>query len=138
LPQNPNIVYIPTMNLPKLIYWISSVLLSMLLLFSVFMYFFKHEDVEIIFELLGYPTYLIYPLAILKLLAVVAIISSKSRFLKNLAYAGVFYDFSLAFIAHIAKADGAGFLAFLGILLLAVSYLFDKVMRPKHKIAYEV
>ena len=126
------------MNLPKLIYWISSILLSFLLMFSVFIYFFNHEEVEIVFELLGYPTYLIYPLAILKILAVVAIISSKLRFLKNLAYAGIFYNFSLAFIAHIAKADGAGFLAILGLILLIVSYLFDKVLRPKHKIAYEI
>ena len=124
------------MNLPKLIYWFSSILLSILLLFSAYMYFFNHEEVEIAFELLGYPTYLIYPMGFLKILAVIAIISSKSRFLKNLAYAGVFYNLLLAFIAHLSQSDGAGFLAFLGLLLLGLSYIFDKALKPNHKIAY--
>jgi hypothetical protein len=136
--QNPGPTFIPTMYLPRLIYWISSVLLSLMLLFSAFMYLFNHEQVKIVFELLGYPGYLIYPLGIFKILAVMAIISSKSRFLKNLAYAGIFYNFSLAFIAHLVKGDGEGFFAFLGLLFLAVSFLFDKILKPRHKIAYDL
>jgi len=102
------------------------------------MYFFKHFEVELAFQELGYPSYLIYPLALAKLLAVIAIISNKSRFLKNLAYAGLFYNFTLAFFAHVLKSDGAGLLAFLGILLIVLSYTFDKILRPNHKAAFDL
>lgn len=126
------------MSLPKVIYWFSTGLLCLLLLFSAFMHFFNRMNVEITFEDLGFPAYLIYPLAIAKILAVMAILSNKSIFLKNLAYTGIFYNLSLAFIAHMAKADGAGFLAFLGLLLLGVSVLFDKIIRPRHKSAFDL
>lgn len=126
------------MSLPKLIYWFSSGLLALLLLFSATMHFVNHQQVAQTFRGLGYPTYLIYPLAVLKILAVVAILSSKSRFLKKLAYAGVFYNLLLAFFAHLIQRDGAGFFAFLGLCLLVVSYAFDKILRPKSRGGFEM
>jgi hypothetical protein len=126
------------MKLPNLIFWFSTTLLSLLLLLNVFNYLFNHGETEITFELLGYPTYLIYPLAFAKLFAVVAIVSSKIRFLKSLAYAGLFYNFLLAIIAHLANSDGAGFMAFLGLVLLIVSFVFDKIMKPNNKFAYNL
>ena len=126
------------MSLPKLIYWFSSGLLALLLLFSATMHFLNHAQVVHTFEELGYPTYLIYPLAILKILAVLAIITSKSRFLKKLAYSGVFYILILAFVAHLLERDGAGFFAFLGLCLLVVSYTFDKILRPKNTDGFEI
>ena len=126
------------MQLPKLIYWFSTILLTLLLLFSAGMYFLNHSDVVVAFQELGYPAYLIYPLAFAKVLAVIAIISNKVRFLKQLAYAGVFFNLLLAFIAHAAKGDGAGLLAFLGIFLVGISWVFDKIIKPKHRSAFEV
>ena len=126
------------MQLPKLIYWFSTVLLSLLLLFSATMYFFNHADVVIAFQQLGYPAYLIYPLALAKILAVIAIVSNKVKFIKKLAYAGVFFNLLLAFIAHAAQADGAGLLALLGLFLVTVSYVFDKILKPKHRSAFKV
>ena len=126
------------MNLPKLIYWFATVLLCLLLLFSASMYLFNHAVVVEAFTNLNYPSYLIYPLAFAKVLAVVAIISHKSHILKQLAYAGIFYNFLLAFIAHAAIGDGGGLLALLGLLLLGISFIFDKILKPKHKLAYEV
>ena len=126
------------MQLPKLIYWFSTILLSLLLLFSASMYLFNHADVVVAFETLGYPSYLIYPMAFAKILAVTAIISSKVKFLKQLAYAGVFFNLLLAFIAHVAIGDGAGMLAFIGLFLLGTSFVFDKILKPKHRSAFEV
>ena len=77
--------------------------------------FFKH---------LGYPTYLIYPLATVKILAVVAILSRKSAFLKEWAYAGIFFDVILAFTAH-TVVDGGGTMALAGIILVIVSRFLD-------------
>ena len=131
-------IFLLFMNLPKLIYWFATVLLCLLLLFSAYMYLFNHAVVVEAFTNLNYPSYLIYPLAFAKVLAVVAIISHKSRFLKQLAYAGIFYNFLLAFIAHAVIGDGGGLLSFLGLILLGISYIFNKILKPKYKLAYEV
>ncbi|QXD26070.1 DoxX family protein [Opitutia bacterium ISCC 51] len=126
------------MQLPKLIYWFSTVLLSLLLLFSASMYIFNHADVVVAFKQLGYPSHIIYPLALAKILAVIAIVSNKVKFLKKLAYAGVFFNLLLAFMAHLVNGDGAGMLAFLGLFLLGTSFVFDKILKPKHRSAFEV
>lgn len=126
------------MQLPRLIYWFSTVLLALLLLFTAGTYLINHADVVVAFQELGYPSYLIYPLAFAKILAVVAIISNKVKFLKQLAYAGVFFNLALAFMAHAAKGDGAGLLAFIGLFLVGISWVFDKILKPKHRTAFEV
>lgn len=102
------------------------------------MHLFNNADVVVAYNELGYPTYLIFPMAGAKVLAVVAIISSKSQFLKNLAYAGVFYNLLLAFISHLAISDGAGLLSFLGLILLGISYLFHRLIKPRNKSAFDV
>ncbi len=80
------------------------------------------------FERLGFPTYIIYPLEIAKLLGVAAILSNVSPFLKNLAYAGFFYHLLLALSAHVAAGDGPAMMiaAASGLVLLAGSFHFDR------------
>ena len=110
----------------KIIYWIATVLLSVLMLLSAGMYIFKYEMVSETFSRLGYPTYLIYPLATAKILGILAILTRKSEFLKNLAYAGFFFDFILALSAHINANDSEFVPATVAIVLLAVSYIFGR------------
>lgn len=110
----------------KIIYWIATGLLSVLILMSAGMYFFNHEMVSEIFITLGYPAYIIYPLAVAKLLGLVAIWAKKSGMLKEWAYAGFFFDFILALTAHIHINDGDYGGALVALLLLVVSYIFDK------------
>ena len=90
----------------KIIYWVATGLLMAMTLMSAMMYIFTYEDISAVFGTLGYPVYIIYPLAVAKILAVVAILTKKSIFLKQLAYAGLFYDFLLAFSAHIKYTIG--------------------------------
>ena len=80
------------------------------------------------FEHLGFPTYIIVPLEIAKLLGVAAILSNVSPFLKNLAYAGFFYHLLLALSAHVAAGDGPEMMvaAASGLVLLAGSFHFDR------------
>ena len=78
------------------------------------------------FTRLGYPTYIIYPLALLKILGLIAIWTNKSRMLKEWAYAGFFFDFLLAFSAHVSVNDGEYAGALAAIVLLIISYLFGK------------
>jgi len=110
----------------KIIYWIATGLLSALMLMSASMYIFNYEMVSQTFMTLGYPTYVIYPLAFAKILGLIAILTRKSRLLKEWAYAGFFFDFVLALSAHIAINDGEFAPAFVAILLLIVSYRYDK------------
>lgn len=77
-------------NLVKIGYWVATGIMCAIFIFSATMYFTKYEMVKGFFEELGYPSYLVLPLAIAKILAVVAIISNKSKILKEWAYAGFF------------------------------------------------
>lgn len=113
-------------NRNKIIYWIATGLLSTLMLMSASMYFFKYEMVSQTFLNLGFPVYIIYPLAIAKLLGVIAILTKKSKTLKEWAYAGFFFDFLLALSAHWVINDGEFVPAFVAIVLLIVSYRYDK------------
>ena len=96
------------------------------MLFSASMYFFNHEMIQGAFSSLGYPTYLIYPLATAKILGLVAIWTRMSTTLKEWAYAGFFFDTCLALAAHLSVGDGGYLFSGIGILLVLVSYIFEK------------
>jgi len=110
----------------RIIYYVATGLLTLLLLFSAGMYFFNHEEVKGMFTGFGYPTYIIYPYAVAKLLALVAIWNPNFKILKEWAYAGLFFAFILAFFAHIMISDGEQMGAIMAMVLLIVSYIFNK------------
>ncbi len=72
---------------------------------SAFMYFTKTEMVRGFFTHLNYPAHIVIPLAIAKVLGIVAILSRKSPMLKEWAYAGFFFDALLAAHAHFAAGE---------------------------------
>ena len=117
------------MKLIKPIYWVATILLSALMLFSAQMYIFKTDMVVGFFEMLGYPTYLVYPLAILKILGVIMILWRGSRCLTEWAYAGFFFDLILATAAHFDAGHGFG-MSLWGIPILLVSYFLGPKARP--------
>ena len=110
----------------RIIYWTSTGLLSVLMLMSASMYFFSHAMVSETFVALGYPSYIIYPLAIAKILGLVAIWTRISNMMREWAYAGFFFDFILAASAHIAVKDGDHIPAIAAMVLLLVSYFSGK------------
>lgn len=112
----------------KTINLISTGLLTLLMLFSAGMYFFQNEQIVGAFTKLGYPTYLIYPLAILKLLGLIAIWTKMSKSLTEWAYAGFFFDVILALTAHLMIGDGEFQPASLALVLVLVSYFSYKKM----------
>ena len=114
------------MRTNKIIYWVSTGLLSALLLISAGMYVFNHQVVVGMFTSFGYPTYIIYPLAIAKVAAVAVLISQKQSAIKEWAYSALFFDFILAFFAHYMIGDGEQMGAVIAIILLVVSYVFGK------------
>ncbi len=114
------------MKKDKIIYYIATGLITALMLMSAGMYFVKYDMVSEVFTKLGFPTFIIYPLAVLKLLGLVAIWSRKSISLKEWAYAGFFFDFVLALAAHIYANDNEYAASAVALVLLGVSYLYDK------------
>lgn len=115
------------MKLLRIIYWIATILLSLLMLFAAYNYIFKHALVRDVFDKLGYPAYIIYPLAAAKVLGVIAILTKKSRTLKEWAYAGFFFNFILAASAHLNAGDGANVApALVSLGLLSISYFADR------------
>lgn len=110
----------------KIIYWTSTGLLSVMLLLSAGMYLFNNEMVQSTFTALGYPTYIIYPLAFAKIAAVAVLLSQKESNLKEWAYAGLAFDFILAFFAHYMISDGDQMGAVIAMILLIVSYISGK------------
>ena len=109
----------------KVIYWIATGLFSAFMIVSPIMYFIQYEMVSETFSRLGYPTYIIYPLAIAKVLGVIAILSKKSKILKEWAYARFFFDFVLAFTAHLQVGDGEFAPPLVAIILLLISRFYD-------------
>ena len=110
----------------KIIYYVATSLLSLLILFSVSMYFFNHEEVAKMFTNFGYPTYIIYPYAVVKILGLIAIWFINNRIIKEWAYAGFFFAFILAFFAHVMINDGEQTGALIAMILLITSYIFGK------------
>lgn len=114
------------MKTNKIIYYASTSLFTLLMLFSVSMYIFNHEQIIQAFESFGYPTYLIYPLAKAKVLGLVALWFVNNQAIKEWAYAGFFFNVVLAFFAHVMISDGEQMGAVIGLVLLITSYIFSK------------
>lgn len=113
----------------KIAYWIATVLLCAIMVYSAQMYFFKTEMIKGFFESFNYPTYIVIPLAIAKILGVVVILTNKVKWLKEWAYAGFFFDLVLASLAH-HYADHPVGLSVYAIIILIVSYTLGKKVRP--------
>ena len=78
----------------------------------------------------GYPTYLIYPLAWLKVLTAAIIITHRYNDLRDMAYAAYFLNMVMALVAHLLYGDF--FLhALVGVLLLPISYLLGNKVRGR-------
>ena len=118
------------MKTQKIVYWIVTGLLSLMFLGSATMYFVNNADVTAVFESLGFPTWIIYPLAICKIAAVAVILSNKGGIVKEWVYAGLFFNTVLAFFAHFMIGDGDEMGALIAMILVLSSYFLGKKVRP--------
>ena len=117
------------MKRDKIIHKVVTGLFSLLVLGGASQYFFNHEMVKGMFESLDYPTYLIYPMGTAKVLGLVAIWANKSETLKEWAYAGFIFNMLLAISAHVNVSDGEYMGAVIALVLVAVSYAYDRKLR---------
>ncbi|RMA66069.1 DoxX family protein [Ulvibacter antarcticus] len=117
------------MKAQKIVYWIATFLLSALFLYSAVMYLKDTAVIEGYYQDYQYPTHLVIPMAVAKILAVIMILWRSSKWLTEWAYAGLFFDMALASLAHFYANDSEMTLPLLGIIVLLISYFFGKVVR---------
>ncbi len=115
------------MNKNKIIYWVATGLLTLLMTMSVGMYLFNNAEIRIVFNSLGFPVWIIYPLAAAKTLGLIAIWTKKSALLKEWAYAGFFINALLAMTAHLSVGDGE----FMGAAMAIVFVVISRVKESK-------
>ena len=114
------------MKRDKIIYWIVTWIISAWMLLQAFMFTFNSDQIAELFNSLGMPVFLIIPLGIAKLLAIIAILSKKSKLLKSLAYYGLGVDFIVAIASHLMAGDGGWPPAMIALVLLSISYFYDR------------
>ena len=107
----------------NVIYWISTVIVSLMMLFSAYLYL-TSDEVKAAFVHLGFPSYFRVELAIAKILgAIVLLVPAVPIRLKEFAYFGFAVTFISALIAHTTSGDptkvAAGPLIFLAVLIVS-------------------
>lgn len=117
-----------------MIYRIITGLFSALVLMGASQYFFNYEVVSEMFTNLNFPTYLIYPMGIAKLLGVLAFWINVPKRLKEWAYAGFMFNFLLAISAHINVNDGEFFPAVIALIFAIASYFFYRKLEVKDEL----
>ncbi len=112
----------------KILYWVFTGLLCAMMLLQVVGAFTQTDMLGEMYENLGFPSSLVIPLGIAKLLAVIAILSKLSPILKKLAYYGLAIDFVLALYAHLSSGDPNWAGALIALVLLVGSFYYDRVL----------
>jgi hypothetical protein len=84
----------------KIAYRIVTGLFCLMMLASAAFEIFGFSRSAELLKQLDYPAHIAYLLPVTKILGVVAILTKYSRTLKEWAYAGFFFDFLLAILAH--------------------------------------
>ncbi len=113
-------------NKDLIIYRIITGLFTLLVLMGASQYFFNHDVVKGMFEGIQFPTYLIYPMGVAKFLGIIAIWFSKSKIIKEWAYAGFVFNFLLAISAHLNVNDGEYLAAVIALLFVIASYIYNR------------
>ena len=112
----------------KIIYWIATGYMLFAMLWSFVTYHVLNETITDFFISYNYPTYLIYPLAYLKLVGAIVIITNLYADLKEWVYATYYINMILAFVAHYVAQD-MFWHAVLGLILVPVSNLLSNRVR---------
>jgi hypothetical protein len=112
-------------------YWISTTLLSLLYLFSAFLYVTKRDFVRKAQADLGYHAAHLVPfMIVVKILGPIALLSRVNVPLSDLTYAGIFYHLLLSGMAHLSVRKPKDALpAAIGLALLAASFVTQNAAR---------
>ena len=106
------------MKSTKIIYWIFTVLLSVLMFFSSIPGMLKQPEALKFMSDLGYPPYFAMFIGVAKILGVIAILIPGYPRIKEWAYAGLVFDLTGATYSQIAAGLPPG-----GLIFMAISFI---------------
>ena len=113
----------------KIIYWICTVIICGLMLFSAVMTFIPNPQNAEMAKHIGYPDYIFKFLAVAKILAVIAILVPGYPRLKEWAYAGLFFVMTGALVSHLAIGHN-GIMQIIGPIMQTVFIILSWYFRP--------
>ncbi|RZJ76684.1 MAG: DoxX family protein [Flavobacterium sp.] len=124
------------MKTTKITYWISTGLITLMMLFSAFSYL-TQDDMKNAFIHLGFPSYFRIELAVAKLIGAILILTPVPSRFKEWVYAGFAITFISALIAHTASGDplSSTIIPIVFLLVLATSYASYHRLRVQPEIA---
>lgn len=111
------------MGATKIIYWVSTVLVVLAMIYSSYSDL-NNAIVKEAFVHLGFPGYFRIELGVMKIIGIVLLLAPLSNFSKEWAYSGFAITFVSAFIAHTASGDpmSARIAPLIVLVFLLVSY----------------
>lgn len=112
----------------KIIYWVSTGLLSVGMLGSGISQILHVKEMNELIAHVGYPMYFMYIIGVWKVLGVIAILLPKLKLVKEWAYAGFFFLMTGALISHLAMGDAGK--AIFGPLFQTIFVILSWYFRP--------
>lgn len=112
----------------KIIYWISTALLSFGMLGSGISQLLHVKEMNELITHIGYPLYFMYIIGVWKILGVIAILIPKFKLLKEWAYAGFFFLMTGALVSHLFMGDAGK--AIFGPLFQTIFIILSWYFRP--------
>ncbi|RPE05475.1 DoxX family protein [Chitinophaga lutea] len=121
------------MNKTRIIYWASTAIVSLMMLFTGFSYL-TNEEMKQAFVQIGFPSFFRIELAVAKLVGgVLLLVPAVKGFAKQFVYVGFMIVLASAFLTHLAIGDTVSHsimpLLFLGILIVSYVY-YGKLAKP--------
>ncbi len=112
------------MKTTKILYYVFTLLLSVMMIFSAYFYFTSNQAKEG-FHHVGFPDFFRIELGIAKILGAIALLAPVPARVKEWAYAGFGITFISAAVAHVAVGDPLQNIIgpLVGLLLLVGSYI---------------
>lgn len=114
----------------KVLYWSATGYMLLLIMMSVVSYHINHDGMAMMFVAFGYPAYLVYPLAYLKLIGIIVVITNRYNNFKEWVYATYYINMILAFVVHVV-AENFYWHAVLGLLCVPISYIYSNKVRGR-------
>ena len=122
------------MNAKVVTYWITTVLISAMMILSAYLYLSGAPKMVAAFHALGYPDYFRVMLGVAKVLGVAVLLAPGLRIPKEWAYAGFAITFAAAVVSHLECGQTPAIVApLVASLLLIASYY----LRPADRRAAE-
>jgi hypothetical protein len=104
-------------------YWVTTAIVALQVAAGAYFDLTGYPSFSQIAQHLGYPRYLLTILGVLRILALIALLVPRFPRLREWAYAGLFFEYTVAVASHIIVGDAANVwitpLIFAGILIVS-------------------